>query len=152
CYPQLQQITEVFQKAAADLCENMNEEEQILFPYIRFQVHIKKGNIARSFLPSGSITHRINHMEMQHTSVKEAFKIIRELSNNYRQQSHGCATCAPLFQLLEEFDNDLKQHFNLETKLLFSKAIQLEKEYLEQPDEIKIVKAEARIENISVLL
>ena len=69
-------------------------------------------------------------MEMEHESAGNAFKEIRELTNDLTPPDGACNTYRVTFSLLDEFENDLHRHIHLENNVLFPKSIMLESDLL----------------------
>ena len=67
-------------------------------------------------------------MEMEHELVGKNLAEIRDLSNNYTLPADACASYNLLYNLLNEFEEDLHLHIHLENNILFPKALQMEKE------------------------
>lgn len=136
-YPFITTAGEIFQRVATDMSAYLIEEEQVVFPYIRFLVQAKKSNFSSSFLPVGCMEHRIAIMELEQKIVGENIEFIRSLCNNYTLPDGSPPSCALLYQWLNDFDNDLQQHVHLEHNILFPKAIKLEKECLLRSNQLQ---------------
>jgi regulator of cell morphogenesis and NO signaling len=122
-------ISETFQRVATEMSAYLVEEEQVIFPYIRFLAQVIKGNIPAGCMPEGCMEHRMMMMELEKSIIGENMEFIRKLSKNYSMSVHK-NSCTRLFESLREFDSDLQQHFHLENNILIPKTIQLEKECL----------------------
>jgi len=129
-HPELIKIYDLFQQVAEELLNHMKKEEQILFPYIKQLVQMKKGGLPFQSPPFGTAANPIRMMEQEHEMAGDLLKEIAILSNNYQAPESACNTYLALFSKLEEFENDLHHHIHLENNILFPKAIALEKEFL----------------------
>jgi regulator of cell morphogenesis and NO signaling len=69
-------------------------------------------------------------MKQEHDHIMESLVRMRQLSANYTPPESACVSHRLNFSLLRELDNDLAQHFYLENKILFPRAIAMEKELL----------------------
>jgi regulator of cell morphogenesis and NO signaling len=108
----------------------MQQEEQVLFPYIRFLVHVTRGKIVANALPSGSVKVHISKIESEHQKIGDQINYIRHLTSDYTLPHIEDSFYSKILQWLNEFDNDLHQHIHIETNILFRKALMLEQEYL----------------------
>lgn len=127
--PELEEIRDIFFEIAQELQQHMMKEEQILFPFIKNlhnpEKYISNGSCGGTF---GSVQNPINMMEHEHENAGEAFRKIRELSQDFDYPPHACNTYIVTFKKLQEFEEDLHRHIHLENNILFPKAIQMEKE------------------------
>ncbi|MEJ7738098.1 MAG: DUF542 domain-containing protein [Chitinophagaceae bacterium] len=121
-------INQVFQQLAVEVNENMIKEEQILFPYIRFLVQVKKGKVAASCLP-GCVQQCISILEAEHGTIGHYMNYVNTLTDNYSLPQSAGSSFKLLYKWLHAFEDDLQQHVHLENNILFPKAIELEKEY-----------------------
>jgi regulator of cell morphogenesis and NO signaling len=131
-FPFISLVGEVFQRVATDMSAYMIEEEQVIFPYIRFLVQAKKSNLPSSLLPAGCMEHRMAMMEIEQKILGDNVEFIRKLCNNYTLPEGNSSSCMLLYQWLNDFDNDLQQHVHLENNILFPKAVKLEQDCLQR--------------------
>jgi regulator of cell morphogenesis and NO signaling len=66
-------------------------------------------------------------MEMEHELVGKNLDEIKKLSNNYSLPEDACASYSLLYNMLNEFDEDMHLHIHLENNILFPKALETEK-------------------------
>ena len=78
--------------------------------------------------PFGTIKNPITQMEAEHDNAWDAFKNIRNVTNDLTPPQDACNTYKLTFELLAEFEEDLHKHVHLENNILFPKAIILEEE------------------------
>ena len=123
-HPELLKIDEIFNGVAVELMNHLQKEEQMLFPAIKEMV---RGEFSGKF-PFASISNPIKMMESEHADAGEGFEKIRELTNDFTAPEDACTSYSLLFNMLEDFENDLHQHVHLENNILFPKAIALEKD------------------------
>jgi len=65
-------------------------------------------------------------MFMEHDSAGEALVELRRLTSGYRVPADACNTFRALYFELEEMEQDLHRHIQLENNILFPRAIALE--------------------------
>jgi regulator of cell morphogenesis and NO signaling len=121
-------VCELFKQVSVEFNDNMQKEEQVLFPFIRFLVQVEKGKVVANCLP-GSIEKAVMAMERRHEAIGEYMKHIRILSDDYSLPRRSPSSYSLLYKWLKAFEDDLQQHVHLENNILFPKAIELEKEY-----------------------
>ena len=108
----------------------MEKEEQILFPYIKYERECETTN--NLFQPPmfGTIKNPIAMMEREHEDAGDVFETIRSLSNDLQPPSDACKTYQVTYAMLNEFEENLHFHIHLENNILFPKAILLEEKLL----------------------
>lgn len=126
-HPELIQINKLVQDLNDELSAHLQKEERVLFPYIIQLQACESENTAYQKPLFDSIERPINMMEAEHESAGEMLAEIRSLSAGYKLPANACNSYKLLFQLLNDFENDLKLHIHLENNILFPKALKLEK-------------------------
>lgn len=126
-HPELYKIKTLVDEINAELSAHMIKEEKILFPYIKALVLAQSNEQVPQAVHFGTVKNPINMMEMEHELVGKNMEEIRGLSKNYTVPDDGCASYSLLFNMLDEFENDLHLHIHLENNILFPKALDLEK-------------------------
>lgn len=128
-HPELHEVLELFTDSAEDLASHMDKEENILFPHIRRMVEAKsKGESVSA--PFGTVQNPIKVMMAEHDNEGERFRKIDELTDGYTMPADGCTTYRVTFAMLKEFEDDLHLHIHLENNILFSKAVELEEQFV----------------------
>lgn len=124
-HPEVVRIHALAEELVTELLPHLQKEEQILFPFIRKLLQLKKegSHVQQKFVQSP-----INVMHMEHDHAGDIIKEIALLSTNFTLPKEACNTYAAMYAKLEEFQNDLFQHIHLENNILFPKAILLEEE------------------------
>jgi len=125
-HPELEQIRDLFIKAAQELEQHMKKEELILFPYIKQLEKAIKEELPLPTAPFGSMQGPIQMMLMEHEDAGRDFEEIRQLSSNYTLPEDACTTYTVTYDELKAFEEDLHRHVLLENYILFPKAIALE--------------------------
>lgn len=130
-HPELFEVKELFDGAVGNLTAHMQKEEMILFPHIRNLVKAQNGQLDE--VPGmGNILGPINVMKEEHEIEGERFRKLVEITDRYTIPSDGCNTYQITYKTLEDFDKDLHRHIHLENNILFPKAVELEKELMNQ--------------------
>ncbi len=127
-HPELHEIKSIFKDSADDLARHMKKEEIILFPRIR-KLAGKSPDINDQVV-FGMVQHPITVMMQEHETEGDRFTMIESLSNHYQPPADACNTYKVTYAMLREFENDLHMHIHLENNILFPKAIEMEKEFL----------------------
>ena len=130
-HPELFEIKEEFNASAGELAAHMKKEELILFPFIRKMTKAKLENTKVDAAHFGTVKNPIQMMMNEHTVEGNRFRRIEELSNNYTPPLDACNTYRVSFALLKEFEQDLHLHIHLENNILFPRAIEIEKELIQ---------------------
>jgi regulator of cell morphogenesis and NO signaling len=125
-HPELLTIGDIFQRLCADLKPHMFKEEQILFPYIIEMERAALQRRAAPLAPFGTVKNPVRMMMMEHDTVGEILRELRQTSGNYSVPADGCVSYHALYQGIEAFEKDLHQHMHLENNLLFPRAIAME--------------------------
>ena len=105
----------------------MEQEENVLFPRIKVLVAAKNSGIGRPGSNVPGMDGTVSTMEREHESVGNMLAEIRAHSHNYLVPVEGCSSYKLLYQLLQEFEEDLHLHVHLENNILFPKALNIEK-------------------------
>ena len=130
-HPELLEIKEEFNASAGELAAHMKKEELILFPFIRKMTKAKLENTKVDAAHFGTVKNPIQMMMNEHTVEGHRFMKIEELTNNYTPPQDACNTYRVSFALLKEFEQDLHLHIHLENNILFPRAIEIEKELIQ---------------------
>lgn len=130
-HPEVFEIANNYVEIMEDLKRHMMKEENVLFPYIKILVSNKKKSVAMEPSPFGTIQNPIRMMEMEHEEVGNIMGNIAALSNNYTAPADACTTLRLAYAKLKEFEEDLHQHIHLENNILFPRAVELERGFLD---------------------
>lgn len=125
-HPETVEIFYNWKALASELESHMLKEENILFPYIKKMAKVDGNQVLTP--PFGTVQHPVSMMEMEHEDAGELMSVIRKLSSGFTPPEDACTTYRVLFNLLEDFENDLHEHVHIENNVLFPKAIQIENE------------------------
>ncbi len=130
-YPELIELQDRFEGLRIQMYPHLQQEEEVLFPYVRQIAHAYADNEPYAGLLVRTLRKPVEDMmKQEHDHIMEALVRMRQLSANYTPPESACVSHRLNFSLLRELDNDLAQHFYLENKILFPRAIAMEKELL----------------------
>jgi regulator of cell morphogenesis and NO signaling len=125
-HTELIKVANNFSIVYKDLKQHMMKEEQLLFPYIKYLVNVKKNSSQAERPFFGTIKNPIRMMETEHESAGNYLAEIGDLTNNYTPPADACNTFKVYYQELKEFKEDLHKHIHLENNILFPGSIELE--------------------------
>lgn len=118
-HPELLIMRQYFYELMQELESHMLREEEILFPAIKKLAQNKESMVKFDF---GSVDNPIRMMEVEHEDAGILLEAIRNHSGDYQLPKDACTSYRLLFNLLQEFEDDLHQHIHLENNILFPKA------------------------------
>jgi len=132
-YPQLEDLQREFNLLERVVIPHLDQEEDIIFPYIRQIAHAYESKEPYARLLVRTLRKPVEEM-MQHEDhiLDRSLNRIRFLTNNYTPPDASCMGHRLTFSLLRELDNDMVQHIYLENKMLFPRTVAMEKELLER--------------------
>lgn len=107
------EISALFSTLSKELISHLDKEETILFPAIKSKAADPTFQFDESVL---------SQLEDEHDNAGTIVKRIQQLSNNFTPPEWACNTYKALYNLLDEFINDLYQHIHLENNILFLKV------------------------------
>jgi regulator of cell morphogenesis and NO signaling len=125
-HPELAEIQKLLKEITEELADHMEEEEQVLFAYVKKTVFAKNMNQP---LEKGAkdLESLIVELENEHDHVGRCLDQIRVLSQGYAIPADACASYQLLYKMIQEFEDDLHIHIHLENNILFPKAVEMEK-------------------------
>jgi len=133
--PFLQDVFKIFNEMAKEMFPHLQQEETIIFPYIRQISHAYHSKESYAGLLVRTLRKPVeNVMNHEHESVNRFLRQMRKLTDYYSFPDTASLSHRVTFLKLLEIDNDLVQHLYLENEILFPRAIALEKELLERKD------------------
>lgn len=129
--PCLLELADYFVGLRKDLLPHLEQEEKIIFPYIKQVAHAFKNQDSFASLLVRTLRKPVENV-MHHEDERLAQYIhrFRKLTNNYTPPPHSSIAYKVCYAKLRELDMDLAQHIHLENNILFPKAIAMEKELL----------------------
>jgi len=126
--PELERMIDLLAKK---IMPSMQQEEDVIFPYIRQIAHAHKHQEPYAALFIRTLRKPVEEIMFKgHESVMNIIDTIRKLTKNYSIPEKTCTSHKVVFGKLKEMDNDLMQHLYLEDKILFPQVLTIEKELL----------------------
>jgi regulator of cell morphogenesis and NO signaling len=127
-HPYLDELQEHFLSLCLQMPMCMQQEEEIIFPYIRYvhRAHSNKESFAS--LLTRTLRKPVDKvMNHEYREVTTALAYMRTLTNNYTPDEHACASHWVVFLKLRELDDDLVQHMHLEHGVILPQVLAIER-------------------------
>lgn len=125
----LNELDSQFNTLVHELNASLQQEEKVVFPYIRHLAHAYKHKEPYAALLIKTLRKPLaDTMVNGHETVLEIIMSIRKLTGNYVPPEKVCISHKVVMAKLKELDNDLMQHLNLEQSILIPRAIVIEQE------------------------
>lgn len=132
-FPFLTELQELFKKLHTHMLPHLQQEEEVLFPYVRQIAHAYDDSEPYAGLLVRTLRKPVEAvMQQEHDTVMQTLLRMRQLTQSYTVPENACVSHRVAFSLLQELDDDLVQHLYLENQVLFPKAIAMEKELLKR--------------------
>jgi len=126
-HPELLEIQKLVKEIDEELTEHMEQEENVLFAYVKKIVFAK--NMNQPLNKDGKhLSALIAELEKEHDFVGRCLDEIRVLSKGYAIPEDACASYKLFYKMIQEFEDDLHIHIHLENNILFPKAVEMERE------------------------
>ncbi len=125
-HPELRRIKSLFAKFRSELLMHLVKEEATLFPYIARMEEAVSRKEAFPKPAYGTVANPVRMMMMEHDASNTDFKGIRQASNNYESPPDASPNYKAVYQALAELEQDLRVHSDLEDRVLFPRAVDLE--------------------------
>lgn len=134
-YPFLEELSFQYERLKTEMWHHMEEEEKILFPYIKQVAHAYEANDSYANLLVKTLRKPIHElMDKKTVLVTDVIARFRGLTSDYNPVSSACTNHRVVFASMKELDTDLTQHMYLENGILFPRAIAMENELLAAKD------------------
>lgn len=124
----IKELKKLFTEFTDDVAIHLVKEEEVLFPYFKRLAESKSDGSKVEPATFGNLERPIEMMEEEHDDSHDTMERIREITNNFTAPSEAEPSIHFLYYKLQEFDEDMEAHHEIEDKLLFKKASELEKE------------------------
>jgi regulator of cell morphogenesis and NO signaling len=125
--PETLVILDQMETLSSDLKLHLFKEEQLIFPYIRsldcFEKHGKTIDITRD----GPLYKPLAGLEEEHGLFEAGMDAIRDQSHDFTVSLQNSPVFSSWYGGLKAFREDLIQHTRLESRVLFPKAIALQR-------------------------
>jgi regulator of cell morphogenesis and NO signaling len=106
---------------------HFEKEEHILIPYIRQIDESSRNPGTKSQFHSSSIKNPISQMEYDHDQTEHVmFAKLGAITGNYQLPENAGDAFKALYDGLKDIETNISNHINLENKILFPWAIELE--------------------------
>lgn len=103
------------------------KEEKILFSYIRQMDDFDKNTGPKPDFQHSSIKNPISRMEYDHDLTENVmFEKLHAITDNYQLSPDGGEAFKALYDGLKDIESNIREHINIEHKILFPLAIKLE--------------------------
>lgn len=129
-YPELKKLAYATRLFFRDLLTHMEKEENVLFPVIK-ALEQRETSAEALDISKGDIKSAVLMLQKEHQICMEDFAYFRNLTNNYHLPEDACDSWAYLYKLLQEFEDDWVYHMHIENNILFPKALEMERELLQ---------------------
>jgi regulator of cell morphogenesis and NO signaling len=123
-HPELVRIRHTFAAMSGEMAQHMAKEELILFPAITRMATGRAGQPGAA----ASLSQPVKMMMTEHDHSGRDLAEIRKLSGDFMAPPDACNTYRTLYEALEGFERDMKQHVHLENNILFPRALAVEAE------------------------
>jgi regulator of cell morphogenesis and NO signaling len=134
-YPQLAELEKTFRELYDELMPHLDQEEEIIFPYIRQIAHAFESSESYASLLVRTLRKPVEQvMRREHVTLVNLIRKLRAITDNYTPPANACTSHRVTFNLLRELDNDMMQHKYLENEVLFPRAIRMESILLSKQD------------------
>jgi regulator of cell morphogenesis and NO signaling len=100
----------------------MHKEESVLFPGFVASKRMPQGSIGGGG-PIHSIARSIGVIEAEHQDCEDMLLTLRRLTADYAPFQDACPTDMALYQGLERFESDTREHMSVEDNILFSRVL-----------------------------
>ena len=130
-FPWLADLGQQFDLLIKQLLPAAQQEEEVLFPYIRQIAHAHQSREPYAALLIRTLRKPLDDsMFKGHKTIAAIISSIRNITNGYTTPENVCTSHKVVLAKLKELDNDISQHFYLEQSILFPRAVAIEKEVL----------------------
>lgn len=123
--PELRSIRNYFSLISNEFILHMQKEELVLFPNIHKLVLAESKGIPFDTSGFTLIKSPASVMMTEHKTINLMEENIVKLTNNFEAPANVSSSSKKLFQLLNEFDENLRQHSHLEDDILVPKLMAL---------------------------
>ncbi|MGE5521166.1 MAG: hemerythrin domain-containing protein [Candidatus Dadabacteria bacterium] len=127
---QLPQIKRTFHLLAELVMVHSKYEEETIFPYIRHLEHAHRYKESYGSLFIRTLRKPLALLDREHVTISKYFDQLEKLTNGFIANSN-CVSHQVLFSKMAELKVDLAQHLYLEEKIIFPRAIEIEKEVMQ---------------------
>lgn len=124
----LAQVEQQFGTLKKKLILHCEKEDEILFPYIRRLLELRRDKTSLSQQTISIIKNPIRILEAEHVQAAEILAGIKRTAEHFSIPADAPEEYMMLMQSLRKFEHDLHMHLHIENNILFPKLIALEEE------------------------
>jgi regulator of cell morphogenesis and NO signaling len=124
--PKLKRISTLLKELQTEMLVHIEKEEEVFFPYV---AQLDEDERIACLPPTGSfrgLRETVFAMTKEHESAGRLIDELESVLHAVMPPVQSCASCAALLVALRAFKQDLDRHIQLEDKLLFPRAVELE--------------------------
>lgn len=125
--PELFLVSDLLAKFSEKALLHIRNEEEILFPYIKKLLEIKRAELQLKFLNINLSKSTLKLLSREHAELLKFWNEIKMKTNGFEPFKGASPITKLFFAELLDFESDLINHFYLEDKILFPKLSALEK-------------------------
>ena len=134
-YAYLPQLQKTFETFARSIIPRLQQEEEIIFPYIRQVARAYRNKESYAALLVRTLRKPVEQVMLQEQKTIEALlRQMRELTHNYTPPQNACVTHTVTLLKLQELDKDIVHHMHLENDILYPRVLIMETELISQKD------------------
>ncbi|WP_445747377.1 hemerythrin domain-containing protein [Polaribacter sp.] len=127
---EVEELVLLIHKISAEIQHHISIEEKTLFPYILFLNSPEK--CPDKLVDKKPFLNEIlNTLEEQHKNFNSIWNQIKQHTNHYQLYADVDNNFKLLLYKLKQFEEKLYNHLHIENNILFPKALELEKNYLQ---------------------
>lgn len=126
-HPELHAVATIYGELRDELGPHLLKEEHVLFPFVTVLEDAAATGRAPRRPPFGTVANPARMMDHEHVTALQALDDLRKVTGGLAVPDDACATYRALFDALDAFDRDLRVHIDLETNVLFPRAVELER-------------------------
>ena len=120
-------LQEFYSDFKTKMAVHFAKEEKALFPYIREMDDFDKGMGPKPDFQHSSIKNPISQIEYDHDQTENVmFARLREITGGYELPQDGGEVLKALYDGLKDIESNIREHINVEHKILFPIAINME--------------------------
>jgi len=116
-YDFLPYLSEATEGLFANLERHIGQENDLLFPMI---LKLDQGDPAQP-----ELLDIVVDVEGDHNEIGENFRLVREITADYKTPDDACTTLRALYSGLLELEKDMKVHIHLENNVLLPRVREL---------------------------
>src|SRR5690606_20812853 len=119
-------------KLCMEIIPHLDEEEKVIFPYIRQLAHAFDDREPYAVLLVRTLRKSLDKTILhEQENIAKYLIEFRRLTNDYNPPRDACLTHRVALAKLKELDQDLNQHLYLENDILFPRALSIEQQLIQ---------------------